>query len=100
MGSLRRWSAARTAQHHFIPISPRLRRRTPSLHSTPVSWKVLITARTLNIEYVGKRALDLLATAGCELIHPPKCGPLTEAELLPQLEGIDAVFASMDKFTA
>ena len=65
-----------------------------------MSWKVLITARTLNVDAVGRRALDLLRGAGCELIHPPKYGPLTEAELLPLLPGVDAVFASMDKFTA
>lgn len=65
-----------------------------------MSWKVLITARTLNIEAVGRRALDLLGAAGFELIHPPKAGPLGEAELLPLLPGMDAVFASMDKFTA
>jgi phosphoglycerate dehydrogenase-like enzyme len=65
-----------------------------------VSWKILITARTLNVESVGRRALDLLRGAGCDLVHPPKYGPLTEAELLAQLEGIDAVFASMDKFTS
>lgn len=65
-----------------------------------MSWNVLITARTLNIEAVGKRALDLLGAAGCKLIHPPKAGPLNEAELLPLLPGMDAVFASMDRFTA
>ena len=65
-----------------------------------MSWNVLITARTLNIEAVGKRALDLLGAAGLKLIHPPKAGPLSEAELLPLLPGMDAVFASMDKFTA
>ncbi len=65
-----------------------------------MSWKVLITARTLNVDAVGRRALELLRDAGCELIHPPKYGPLTEAELLPLLPGMDAVFASMDKFTA
>lgn len=65
-----------------------------------MSWKVLITARTLNIEAVGRRALDLLGAAGFELIHPPKAGPLSEAELLLLLPGMDAVFASMDKFTA
>jgi len=65
-----------------------------------VSWKVLITARTLNVEAVGARALALLREAGCEIIHPPKFGPLTADELLPLLNGIDAVFASMDKFTA
>ena len=63
-----------------------------------MSWKVLITARTLNI--AGAEALKLLRDAGCQIITPPKYGPLTEAELLPQLEGIDAVLASMDKFTA
>lgn len=65
-----------------------------------MSWNVLITARTLNIEAVGKRALDLLGAAGLKLVHPPKAGPLSEAELLPLLLGMDAVFASMDKFTA
>ena len=65
-----------------------------------MSWKVLVTARTLNVDAVGRRALELLRDAGCELIHPPKYGPLTEAELLPLLPGMDAVFASMDKFTA
>ena len=62
-----------------------------------MSWKVLITARTLNI--AGVEALKLLNDAGCQIITPPKYGPLTEAELLPQLEGIDVVLASMDKFT-
>lgn len=65
-----------------------------------MSWKVLITARTLNVEAVGRRALDLLQSAGCQLVHPPKAGPLTAAELQPLLAGMDAVFASMDKFTA
>ena len=63
-----------------------------------MSWKVLITARTLDI--AGTTALKLLRDAGCQIITPPKYGPLTEAELLPQLEGIDVVLASMDKFTA
>lgn len=65
-----------------------------------MSWNVLITARTLNIEAVGRRALDLLGAAGLKLVHPPKAGPLSESELLPLLPGMDAVFASMDKFTA
>jgi len=63
-----------------------------------MSWKVLITARTLDV--AGTEALRLLREAGVQLILPPKYGPLTEAELLPQLAGIDAVLASMDKFTA
>jgi phosphoglycerate dehydrogenase-like enzyme len=64
-----------------------------------VSWKVLITARTLNVDAVGGPALTLLREAGCDLIHPPKYGPLTADELLPLLPGMDAVFASMDQFT-
>ncbi len=63
-----------------------------------MSWKILITARTLDV--AGAEALRLLNGAGCQIIKPPKFGPLTEAELLPQLDGIDAVLASMDKFTA
>src|SRR6266540_7079739 len=63
-----------------------------------MSWKVLITARTLDV--AGTHALQLLREARCEIVTPPKFGPLTEAELLPQLPGIDAVLASMDKFTA
>lgn len=62
-----------------------------------MSWKVLITARTLDV--AGKEALRLLRDSGAQLITPPKFGPFTEAELLPQLPGIDAVLASMDKFT-
>lgn len=62
-----------------------------------MSWKVLITARTM--DEVGASALQLLTEAGCELVMPPKFGPLTAAELQPQLKGMDAVLASMDKFT-
>ncbi len=63
-----------------------------------MSWKVLITARTLN--EVGASATQLLRDAGCELVIPPKFGPLTAEVLEPLLEGNDAVLASMDKFTA
>jgi phosphoglycerate dehydrogenase-like enzyme len=65
-----------------------------------MSWNVILTARTLNVEAVGRRALELLRGAGCQLIHPPKYGPLTAGELQPLLAGVDAVFASMDQFTA
>ena len=65
-----------------------------------MSWKVLITARALSIEPVGALALARLEEAGCELIHAEKYGPLTEAELLPQLVGVHAVLAGMDAFTA
>ena len=62
-----------------------------------MSWNVLITARTMN--ETGTRALQSLRDAGCNVIIPPKQGPLNEAELLPQLVTADAVLASMDKFS-
>jgi glyoxylate reductase len=63
-----------------------------------MSWKVLITARTL--DEVGQQAVALLKKAGCELVIPPKYGPHTAESLLKLLPGNDAVLASMDKFTA
>ena len=65
-----------------------------------MSWNVLITARTLNVESVGRSARDLMTANNCTLIDPPKYGPLTAEELLPLLPGNDAVLASMDKFNA
>src|ERR1044072_6468225 len=63
-----------------------------------MSWKVLITARTLN--EVGAGAVELMRKAGCELIIPPKVGPHPAEVLLQLLPGSDAVLASMDKFNA
>lgn len=63
-----------------------------------MSWKVLITARTL--DEVGQQAVAMLKKAGCELVIPPKYGPHPAETLLKLLPGNDAVFASMDKFTA
>ena len=63
-----------------------------------MSWQVLITARTMND--VGQSALQLLRDAGCRLVIPPKAGPLPAVELAAALPGMDAVLASMDKFTA
>src|SRR5262249_43301933 len=63
----------------------------------PMSWNVLLTARTLN--EVSQSTLDLLRQAGCHLITPPRYKPLAAEELLSQLKGVDAVLASMDKFT-
>lgn len=63
-----------------------------------MSWKVLITARTLN--EVGGPATQLMKDAGIELVIPPRFGPLPAAELLAHLPGVDAVLASMDHFTA
>lgn len=70
----------------------------PSRYTPPVSWKVLITARTLT--EVGKEAVALLRSAGCELTIPPRFGPYPADELQPLLRGHDAVFASMDKFNS
>jgi phosphoglycerate dehydrogenase-like enzyme len=61
-----------------------------------VSWKILITARTLT--EVGQQAVTVLRGAGCELTIPPRFGPYPAEELQPLLDGHDAVFASMDKF--
>jgi phosphoglycerate dehydrogenase-like enzyme len=63
-----------------------------------MSWKVLITARTL--KEVGQSALTLLREAGCELSLPPRFGPYGAKELQPLLREQNAVLASMDKFTA
>ncbi|MFO1500819.1 MAG: phosphoglycerate dehydrogenase [Verrucomicrobiota bacterium] len=63
-----------------------------------MSWKVLVTARTLT--EVGKEALAILRQAGCDLSIPPRFGPYSAEGLLPLLDGHDAVFASMDRFTA
>jgi phosphoglycerate dehydrogenase-like enzyme len=63
-----------------------------------MSWKVLVTARTL--DEVGQPAVNLLCGAGCELVIPPKFGPHSAETLAPLLRGNDAVLASMDKYTA
>ncbi len=63
-----------------------------------MSWNVLITARTLT--EVGEEATALLRKAGCRLTVPPRFGPYPAEQLLPLLPGHDAVFASMDQFTA
>src|SRR5438093_2525897 len=62
-----------------------------------MSWKVLITARTMN--EVGAAALQRLRDAGCQVVIPPKPGPCSAEELLELLPDMDAVLASMDKFT-
>src|SRR6266550_7549192 len=63
-----------------------------------MSWKVLITARTMN--EVGASALHLLREANCDLVIPPKPGPCSADELLKFLPDVDGVLASMDRFTA
>src|SRR3989454_6761323 len=78
--------------------TPRLRIRREPLNSAAMSWKVLITARTMN--EVGASALQRLRDAGCDVVIPPKPGPFSADELLKLLPDVDGVLASMDKFTA
>ena len=61
-----------------------------------MSWRVLITARTL--DEVETDALKLLEGSGCELIIPSTYGPHRPETLIPLLEGADAVLANMDHF--
>ena len=61
-----------------------------------MSWRVLITARTL--DEVGAGALELLEGSGCELIIPPTHGPHRPETLIPLLERADAVLADIDRF--
>ncbi|MFM8879174.1 MAG: hydroxyacid dehydrogenase, partial [Verrucomicrobiota bacterium] len=49
---------------------------------------------------VGAPARELLGNGGFSLVHPPRYGPLSEAELQPLLEGVDAVYASVDRYTS
>ena len=63
-----------------------------------MSWKILVTARTIN--EVGRDAVALLQKAGCEVMIAPKLGPLKSEDLLPQLQGKDAALISPDQFNA
>ena len=63
-----------------------------------MSWNVLITASPF-ADSLGKGARDLLAAPDFSITHAPRYGPLSEAEILPLLDGMDAVYASMDKYT-
>jgi phosphoglycerate dehydrogenase-like enzyme len=64
-----------------------------------MTWNVLVTASPL-ADSVGGVARELLGGAEFSLVHPPKYGPLSEAEVGPLLEGMDAVYASVDKYTS
>lgn len=63
-----------------------------------MSWKVLVTART--IDEAGDSALANLRAAGMDVVFPDRPGPLSSQELLRWLAGKDAVLASMDPFNA
>lgn len=63
-----------------------------------MSWKVLITAR--GVQAAGQQAQRCLRDAGCEIVFPPKFGPLQADELTRALAGMDAVLASLDQYSA
>src|SRR5205807_3720313 len=64
-----------------------------------MTWNVLITSSPFT-DSVGKGAREMLGGPNFSIANAPKYGPLTEAELLPLLDRMDAVYASVDKFTA
>ena len=63
-----------------------------------MSWKVLVTARTF--KDVGGPAMEALQSAGCEVVIPARFGPLPEPEILPLLDGVDAVLCSPDQYSS
>lgn len=65
----------------------------------PMNWNVLITASPL-ADAVGATARTLLGGPEFTLIHPKKYGPLPEAEIHALLTNIDAVYSSVDRYTA
>lgn len=64
-----------------------------------MNWNVLVTASPL-MDAVGEKARSMLTAGGFRLAPSPRWGPLTATELLPLLDGMDAVYASVDKYTA
>jgi phosphoglycerate dehydrogenase-like enzyme len=64
-----------------------------------MNWNVLITASPLAAA-VGATARTLLGGPEFSLLHPPKYGPLPEVEIRPLLDGMDAVYSSVDRYTA
>ncbi len=65
-----------------------------------MTWNVLITSSPFADPVVGKGAREILGGADFSISHSPRYGPLSEAEVLPLIEGVDAIFASVDKYTA
>lgn len=86
------------ARELFGSQCPSLRLGGRALHCRGVSWRVFITART--VSEVGQSALELLRGAGCEVVIPPKLGPLSASELMPLLMGMDAGLVSADEYSA
>lgn len=60
--------------------------------------RVMVTARLFRDG--GSAAFDYLEASPIELVPPPRESPLSEAELLPLLAGIDGIIAGTDELTA
>lgn len=65
-----------------------------------MTWNVLITSSPFADPVVGKGAREILGAGDFSISHSPRYGPLSEAELLPLLDGVDAIYASVDKYSA
>ena len=65
-----------------------------------MTWNVLISSSPFADPVVGKSAREILGGADFSISHSPRYGPLSEAEVLPLLDGVDAIFASVDKYSA
>ena len=77
----------------------RFAKRTPSSSfRARMTWNVLITSSPF-ADSVGKGAREILGGPDFSITHAPRYGPLTEAETLSLLDRVDAVYASMDKYT-
>jgi phosphoglycerate dehydrogenase-like enzyme len=63
-----------------------------------MSWKVLITAP--GIQKTGENAIKLLREAGCEIVVACKSGSPGGQELTGLIEGMDAVIAGNDQYSA
>jgi glyoxylate reductase len=51
------------------------------------------------MDEVGRSAIGLLKSAGCEVVFPSNSRPLQEDHLIDELLGVDAVLAGTDKFS-
>lgn len=63
-----------------------------------MSWKVLITATAM--EKVGQRAIALMEQAGCQIVRVPLPIEFGGEELCDRLEGMDAVLAGSECYSA
>lgn len=63
-----------------------------------MSWTILATARAFWVS--GQDAQRQLEETGCKVIHSPRPGPFPTEELIPMLEGCDAVVAASEPYNA